>query len=174
MPFPGMRTENERRDVLAYLAAAAAPGAGPVPAPSPQPRGSVSYIPDIRYTLRSGIAEGRMVFIGVGGTIDGQVNPVLSAAEGQVVQITLINGEGAEHDIGFPQQNARSPRITAPGASTTLAFRAERAGDFSDVRTAEFGARDRRTIGHDFRRSPSRSRARASSRSAASAPLPFW
>jgi nitrite reductase (NO-forming) len=72
-----------------------------------------------------------MVFIGVGGTIDGQVNPVLSAAEGQVVQLTLINGEGAEHDIVFPEQNAKSPRITGRGSSTTLAFRAERAGDFT-------------------------------------------
>jgi nitrite reductase (NO-forming) len=137
MPFPGMRTENERRDVIAYLAAATAPAAtapatAPAPAATPQ-RPSVSYIPDVRYTLRSGIAEGRMVFIGVGGTIDGQVNPVLSAAEGQVVQITLINGEGAEHDIVFPAQNAKSPRIIARGASTTLAFRAEKAGDFTYI-----------------------------------------
>src|SRR5215475_10099049 len=138
MPFPGLKTENERRDVIAYLAAsaAAAPAATSPPAATPAPtappqRGSVSYIPDIRYTLRSGIAEGRMVFIGIGGTIDGQVNPVLSAAEGQVVQITLINGEGAEHDIVFPEQNAKSPRITGRGSSTTLAFRAERAGDFT-------------------------------------------
>ncbi len=56
-------------------------------------------MPDVKYTLRSGIADGRMVFIGVGGTIDGKVNPILSAAERQIVQITLINGEGAEHDI---------------------------------------------------------------------------
>jgi nitrite reductase (NO-forming) len=134
MPFPGLKTENERRDVIAYLAAsaAAAPAVTSPPAPAAPPqRGSVSYIPDIRYTLRSGIAEGRMVFIGIGGMIDGQVNPVLSAAEGQVVQITLINGEGAEHDIVFPDQNAKSPRITGRGSSTTLAFRAERAGDFT-------------------------------------------
>jgi len=72
-----------------------------------------------------------MVFIGSGGMIDGQINPVLSAAEGQVVQITLINGEGAEHDIVFPEQSAKSPRITGRGSSTTLAFRAERAGDFA-------------------------------------------
>jgi nitrite reductase (NO-forming) len=136
MPFPGLKTENERRDVIAYLASSATaatsspPAATPAPTAPPQ-RGSVSYIPDIRYTLRSGIAEGRMVFIGSGGTIDGQISPLLSAAEGQVVQITLINGEGAEHDIVFPDQNAKSPRITGRGSSTTLAFRAERAGDFS-------------------------------------------
>jgi nitrite reductase (NO-forming) len=132
MPFPGLKTENERRDVIAYLASSATAATSSPPAPTAPPqRGSVSYIPDIRYTLRSGIAEGRMVFIGSGGTIDGQINPLLSAAEGQVVQITLINGEGAEHDIVFPDQNAKSPRITGRGSSTTLAFRAERAGDFS-------------------------------------------
>jgi nitrite reductase (NO-forming) len=134
MPFPGLKTENERRDVIAYLVSTATVAPAPVSAPpASQQRASVSYIPDMRYTLRSGIAEGRMVFVGVGGAIDGQVNPVLSAAEGQVVQITLINGEGAEHDIVFPAQNARSPRITGRGASTTLAFRAERAGDFTYI-----------------------------------------
>ena len=146
MPFPGLKTDNERKDVIAYLAATSSPTAA-VPAESriaqtaptptqqttPQQRPSVAYIPDVRYTLRSGIGEGRMVYIGVGGSIDGQINPVLSAAEGQVVQITLINGEGAEHDIVFPEQNARSPRITGRGSSTTLAFRAERAGDFTYI-----------------------------------------
>ena len=71
-----------------------------------------------------------MVFIGVGGAIDGKVNPVLTAAEGQVVQLTLINGEGAQHDIVFPDQKAKSPRVTGKGASTTIAFRATAAGDF--------------------------------------------
>ena len=136
MPFPGLKTENERKDVIAYLAATPSPDgalatAQQTPsAPAPPARSSVDYIPDVRYTLRSGIAEGRMVFLGVGGTIDGQVNPVLSAAEGQVVQITLINGEGAEHDIVFPDQDVKSPRITGRGASTIIAFRATRAGDF--------------------------------------------
>jgi nitrite reductase (NO-forming) len=47
------------------------------------------------------------------------------------VQITLLNGEGAEHDIVFPDQEARSPRITGRGASTTMVFRAQRTGDFT-------------------------------------------
>src|SRR5438132_14023736 len=29
------------------------------------------------FTLRSGIAQGRMVYLGVGGEIDGKVNPML-------------------------------------------------------------------------------------------------
>jgi nitrite reductase (NO-forming) len=110
-------------------AAAATPPSGAAPAAPPAAGGDI-YLPDAKYTLRSGIAEGRMVFIGVGGEIEGKVNPVLSAAEGQVVQITLINGEGATHDIVFPDEDARSPRVTGKGSSTTLAFRAGKAGDY--------------------------------------------
>lgn len=149
MPFPGLKTENDRSAVIAFLAAASSSvGAAPVvarspgaPAAAPHPAAATSapstsaassYVPGLRYTLRTGIAEGRMVFIGVGGTIDGQVNPVLSAAEGQGVQITLVNGEGAEHDIVFADQEAtaRSLHITGKGASTNIAFRAGKAGDF--------------------------------------------
>jgi nitrite reductase (NO-forming) len=142
MPFPGLKTESDRTNVIAYLSSAAAAGSvstqGATPAqtgaatPSPQgPTGAdIGYVADARYTLRSGIAEGRMVYIGVGGTIDGKVNPILTAAEGQVVQLTLINGEGAEHDIVFPDQDAKSPRVYGKGASTTIAIRASKAGDF--------------------------------------------
>ena len=159
MPFPGLKTDHDRADVIAFFAASAAGGqpaaaaAGnppptaaaqqtsaatnqaPKPAPAqgvqPAPNPDASYLSsDAKYTLRSGIAEGRMVYIGVGGSIEGKVNPVLTAAEGQVVELTLINGEGAEHDIVFPDQSAKSPRVTGKGSSTTIAFRAAKAGDF--------------------------------------------
>jgi nitrite reductase (NO-forming) len=150
MPFPGLKTDHDRADIIAYLAAGAQPApavpksadqpasgaiAQGTPAPASQapqstPGAGIGYIPDAKYTLRSGIAEGRMVYIGVGGTIDGKVNPVLTASEGQVVQLTLINGEGAEHDIVFPDQDAKSPRVTGKGSSTTIAFRATKSGDF--------------------------------------------
>ncbi len=157
MPFPGLKTDHDRADVIAFFVASAAGGqpaaaatSGPAPAGTPQqkpvatnqaqatatqasqPQGNADtgYVADANYTLRSGIAEGRMVYVGVGGAIDGKVNPLLTAAEGQVVQLTLINGEGAEHDIVFPDQNAKSPRVTGKGASTTIAFRAAKSGDF--------------------------------------------
>ena len=150
MPFPGLKTPNDRNDVIAFLVAsgtgaqaaplppaapALAPGGasstGPTAqAPQSSPAGNIDYLPDAKFTLRSGIAEGRMVYLGVGGEIDGKVNPVLTAAEGQVVQLTLINGEGAEHDIVFPDQDAKSPRVTGKGASTSIAFRATKSGDF--------------------------------------------
>ncbi len=82
------------------------------------------------FTLRTGIAQGRMVFIGSGGDIDGQVNPTLMVHEGETVQITLINGEGAEHDIVLDDFAARSNLVVARGASSTLAFSADKVGEF--------------------------------------------
>jgi nitrite reductase (NO-forming) len=161
MPFPGLKSEHDRKDVVAFLAGGTAPGgmagmpgmthaqtasaqpaaaagqpasassAAPAAGQTAQGGPSAAVVSDVRYTLRTGIAEGRMVYLGVGGAINGQVNPVLSAAEGQVVQVTIINGEGAEHDISFPDQNARSPRVTGKGASTTIAFLAGKSGDFT-------------------------------------------
>ena len=56
-----------------------------------------------------------MVFIGSGGDIEGQVNPTLMVHEGETVQITLINGEGAEHDIVLDDFAARSNRVVRAG-----------------------------------------------------------
>ncbi|HJS91582.1 MAG TPA: copper-containing nitrite reductase [Steroidobacteraceae bacterium] len=147
MPFAGLQSALDRRDVIAFLESVARSGGGanmtgaaalPSNAPA-QPssrreeqgrRHSMPDMPDVRYTLRTGISEGRMVFLGVGGPIDGKVNPVLSAAQGQIVEITLINGEGAEHDIVLPDQDVHSARVVGKGASTTVAFLVNRTGDF--------------------------------------------
>jgi len=148
MPFPGLKTDHDRADIIAFLAASSGGGKGAAPqaqaqaapppaagappsnAPPSKTGADIGYIADAKYTLRSGIAEGRIVYIGVGGSIEGKINPLLTAAEGQVVQLTLINGEGAEHDIVFPDQDTKSPRVTGKGASTTIAFRAAKSGDF--------------------------------------------
>jgi len=88
---------------------------------------------NVTYTLRTGIAQGKMVYIGKGGTIDGQVNPTLTAHEGDIVQITLINGEGAEHDIMLPDLRVVSQRVVAPGASSVVSFRAGNIGSFAYI-----------------------------------------
>jgi nitrite reductase (NO-forming) len=147
MPFPGLKTDHDRKDVIAFLAApapppvartaantapekAAAQSASTAAAPQAKTGSDAAYLTDAKYTLRTGIAEGKMVFLGVGGSIDGKANPILTAAEGQIVQLTLINGEGTEHDIVFPNQDAKSPRVNGKGASTTIVFRATKSGDF--------------------------------------------
>lgn len=64
--------------MIAFIAApatwAAAQPSPPLAAAAPQPSQAQSnapavvYLPDAKYTLPSGIAEGRMVYIGVGGS----------------------------------------------------------------------------------------------------------
>lgn len=91
---------------------------------------AADYTPDVAYTLRTGIGEGKMIFTGVGGEIDGQVNPTLSVEPGQVVQITLVNGDGALHDIVAPDFNAKSDQIAGKGSSSVMVFRADKAGQY--------------------------------------------
>ncbi len=91
----------------------------------------VTYTPDISFTLETGIAEGKLVFTGVGGEIEGLVNPTLKVAVGAVVQITLIDGDGAQHDVAFPDFNAKSDLITGQGSSSVFVFRADKEGSFS-------------------------------------------
>jgi nitrite reductase (NO-forming) len=88
-----------------------------------------SHAPVI-FTLRTGIAEGRMVYIGVGGDIDRQVNPTLIIHEGETVQINLINGEGAQHDVVIDQYAARSAIVNGKNASSTFSFVASKVGEF--------------------------------------------
>jgi nitrite reductase (NO-forming) len=84
MPFPGLKTHHDRADVMAFLASPAGsqvaaantppqkpPAVPPAtaeqnPGAASQPRQNSSgagggYLQDAKYTLRSGIAEGRMV-----------------------------------------------------------------------------------------------------------------
>ncbi len=62
--------------------------------------------------------------------IDGKVNPDLVVHEGQLVEITLINGEGAEHDVVFPEFRAASPHVVGKDASATISFQVGSAGSF--------------------------------------------
>ena len=125
-----MRTLNHLFAATAFALAGAA-YAPALLADSPAAYGAGHDAPNAVFTLGTGIAQGKMVFIGKGGAIDGKVNPTLSVHEGDVVQITLVNGEGAEHDLVVPEMHVGTQRVTSPGASSTLAFRAGNIGSFA-------------------------------------------
>lgn len=88
------------------------------------------YRPDVSYSLKTHVGREGMVFVGVGGKIDGVVNPTLKVPHNAVVQITLINDDGAEHDIRVPEFNALSDHVTGKGASSAIVFRAGKDGTF--------------------------------------------
>jgi nitrite reductase (NO-forming) len=100
------------------------------PAPTRTPESFDGFTPKESFTLRTGVADGRLVFLGVGGAIDRIINPALRVNPGDVVQVTLINGEGAEHDIVIPDLNAASDHVVGAGASSTIVFRAGNPGAY--------------------------------------------
>src|SRR5690554_1630298 len=105
-------------------------GGAPTFAAQGAPAGTVTYTPDITFTLRTAIAEGKLVFMGDAGTIAGQVNPDLKVPANAVVQINVINGDGAIHDIAVPEFSAKSDTFTGKGSSTAIVFRANKDGTF--------------------------------------------
>lgn len=91
----------------------------------------VAMIPSVTYTLKTGLADGRMAFIGQGGDIDGKVNPTLTAKPGDTVQITLINGDNVEHDLVIDGYNVASEKVRTKGASSGVVFKADKEGKFA-------------------------------------------
>lgn len=86
--------------------------------------------PDIRFSFRTDIADGRLVFISESGPTKGEINPDLHVPENAVVQISITNGDGAIHDIAVPEFGAQSEQIIGKGAATVIVFRASKSGIF--------------------------------------------
>lgn len=107
--------------------AAAAPAGATGTASGPQ---DVAYQADVVFSLRTSISDGKLVFIGTAGDITGKVNPDLHVPENAVVQINLVNDDGAIHDIAVPEFNVKSDTITGKGAATAVVFRATKSGEF--------------------------------------------
>ncbi|QOD92136.1 nitrite reductase, copper-containing [Lysobacter sp. CW239] len=91
---------------------------------------SVTPVADVTFTLRTEISNGQLVFVGNGGAIKGQINPDLKVPENSVVAITVVNGDGAMHDIAVPEFNAQSDQLVGTGSATTIVFRTGKAGTF--------------------------------------------
>ena len=103
--------------ILAVLAGCATPA-------KEETKGTV-----VEYELTTAMVDGQMVYMGVGGGINGVKNPTLSAFVGNTVRVTLTSGEGVEHDISFPEFNATSKRVVGKGESDTIEFKVDKAGD---------------------------------------------
>jgi nitrite reductase (NO-forming) len=85
----------------------------------------------VEYVLETSMTDGQMAFMGVGGGIDGVMNPTLSANVGDTVRITLTGGDAVEHDIAFPDFNAQSAHIAGKGSTSTFEFVADKPGTFA-------------------------------------------
>lgn len=85
----------------------------------------------VEYTLRTITGQTpAMAFIGVGGDIDGVINPNLAANVGDTVRITVINGDPILHDLKIDEFAVFSGELTALEQSAVVEFVPNRPGDF--------------------------------------------
>ncbi len=104
---------------LAFLLALSACGAKPS-----------SADPARVFNLTTGVVDGKMVYQGDGGEIDGLTNPTLQVNLGDRVQIGLRSGDGNAQNLSIPEFNAASTTVTG-SQTTTIAFTADVAGTFT-------------------------------------------
>lgn len=114
--------------ILIFAVAACSPNAN-----SSLENGSSGQITDIalEYTLITAEADGRMVYIGLGGEIDGLVNPDLKANPGDTVRLIMINGDGILHDLALPDLDAQSEAISKKDDQTEVVFTVTPAGEYA-------------------------------------------
>ena len=85
----------------------------------------------IEYTIKTVLGQTPpMAFIGVGGTIDGQINPNLTANVGDTVRITVINGDPVLHNMNIDEFNVTTGDLQTKDQSATVEFTPDRPGDF--------------------------------------------
>lgn len=74
------------------------------------------------FTLQTALVDGRMAFVGRGGTIDGLVNPDLQAEAGDDLLITLVNQDGMSHDLSIPDLGVKSSLVSGQDSFASLNF----------------------------------------------------
>jgi len=84
--------------------------------------GARSEVSTSSYILTTGFENGDLVFLGVGGDINGMINPTLNADPGETITVMLVNGGGGEHAIYFPRLKVRSRKVTKKGESASVTF----------------------------------------------------
>jgi nitrite reductase (NO-forming) len=85
----------------------------------------------VEYTLRTRLGgEPSMAFVGVGGEIDGLVNPELVANVGDTVRLTVINGDPVLHDLTIAEFGVTTGQLTQAEQAVTIEFVASQAGVF--------------------------------------------
>ena len=83
-----------------------------------QPESSVTF--DAEFTLKTITEGGKLLYIGVGGDIDGIINPDLVVQPGTVVRIVLINGDGMVHDLSLPDFYVKMDYVRKLGDQTEI------------------------------------------------------
>jgi nitrite reductase (NO-forming) len=93
-----------------------------------RPRPLTAHTADVVFTLKTGLVDGRMAFVGAGGEIEGVTNPDLTARAGEIIRLVIINGDDMLHDLAIPDLNVQSPLVTGREQAAELTFQAGEPG----------------------------------------------
>lgn len=86
---------------------------------------------DVEFTLKTGGDGHSLAFYGVGGDIDGIANPSLVVDPGNVVKITLINGQATQHDLTIDEFDVFTGPLTELDQEAVVTFVADKEGTFN-------------------------------------------
>ena len=95
-----------------------------VPVSPDETQGENSVTVDVEFTLQTIAENGKLLYIGVGGDIDGIINPDLVVQPGAVVRIVLTNGDGMVHDLFLPDFNVKTEYVRKINDRTEMVFEA--------------------------------------------------
>ncbi len=84
----------------------------------------------VEYSLATTQQDNTMAFVGIGGAIDGVVNPELPVSLGDTVRLTLINESAAAHDFKIDELGVASGALAAAAEPVTVEFVADQLGQF--------------------------------------------
>ena len=79
---------------------------------------------EVEFTLKTIAEDGKLLFIGVGGDIDGVINPDLLVPQNTIVRIILINGDAMPHDLFLPDFDAKTEYVKKIGEQAEIVFEA--------------------------------------------------
>lgn len=85
--------------------------------------------PTVEFTLHGGIGSAGFQFTGVGGDIDGVVNPDLNVKVGDVVKVTVIS-DGMPHDFAIDELGVLSDPATVAEEGVSIIFTVTEEGTY--------------------------------------------
>ena len=115
---------EQKSEMVMDTTAAQATTAVPLPAQSQADLGE----PTVTFMLKTGMGDGKMAFLGMGGDLDGKVNPDLQVQPGDVVEIILENGDNIQHNLSLPDFGVQSADVQQQGSQVSVKFKAETEG----------------------------------------------
>ena len=85
--------------------------------------GSHTEISSKEYILTTALENGEFMFLGVGGDINGMVNPTLTAEPGETITVVLVNGGWGKHNITFPALQVETDVVSEKGETASVTFK---------------------------------------------------